>query len=171
MEAQDSPKVMRKGTRACAECRRRKLKCIYPIDFSPCTECTDHKRQCVSQGVVIPAAGSPRRHQKLRVRVSRLETMIERLSQPQADLRGTNEGVVSPPTPAQPHADNTSILKDHRYTLEDLQELDATSQMRSPLSALLNNDTVSSHCHESMNIPTHPFQALVQVQNVTDSIP
>ena len=66
--------------------------------------------------------------------------MVERLAQPHTDQQSDIPGSLTPP---QQSGDYNTVLKSHRYTLEDLQELDATSQMRSPLSALLDNDTVS----------------------------
>ncbi|KIW72161.1 hypothetical protein PV04_00380 [Phialophora macrospora] len=56
-------KQMRKGTKSCLECRRRKIKCNYPPTppSSPsstseaekkCIECTTHRRTCQIQGYV-----------------------------------------------------------------------------------------------------------------------
>ncbi|KAI1614234.1 hypothetical protein EDD37DRAFT_128609 [Exophiala viscosa] len=72
-------KPMRKGTKSCLECRRRKIRCIYPDeatgnatsalilkvdashateDRTTCIECQTHDRRCETQGLVAPAAES-----------------------------------------------------------------------------------------------------------------
>ncbi|KAJ9605189.1 hypothetical protein H2200_010579 [Cladophialophora chaetospira] len=63
-------KQMRKGTKSCQECRRRKIKCNYPptppsspSTTSPpakkCIECATHNRTCQIQGFVVPTSTSP----------------------------------------------------------------------------------------------------------------
>ncbi|KIV80397.1 hypothetical protein PV11_07898 [Exophiala sideris] len=82
---------MRKGTRSCYECRRRKTKCIF-AEENPlkCRECYARGAPCVDQGTVpvslscplypsskhSGAEGNPQSY-SLRERVARLEDFIE----------------------------------------------------------------------------------------------
>ncbi|KAF2433302.1 hypothetical protein EJ08DRAFT_658204 [Tothia fuscella] len=74
-----SRKKMRKGTHSCFECRRRKIRCIFPPDNpNSCTECFARGSRCVDQehaetDIVVD-------HRKnLRERVARLEALVETL--------------------------------------------------------------------------------------------
>ncbi|KAF1949362.1 hypothetical protein CC80DRAFT_376812, partial [Byssothecium circinans] len=43
-------KKMRKGTRSCFECRRRKIRCIFPNDNPDvCSECFARGSRCIDQ--------------------------------------------------------------------------------------------------------------------------
>ncbi|KAH8896610.1 hypothetical protein GQ53DRAFT_743247 [Thozetella sp. PMI_491] len=52
------PKRMRLGTRSCAECRRRKVKCVFPEDAAVCHGCKLHDVPCSPQ---IPRAREKRK--------------------------------------------------------------------------------------------------------------
>ncbi|KAL2009381.1 hypothetical protein VTN00DRAFT_7575 [Thermoascus crustaceus] len=43
------PKRMRLGTRSCAECRRRKVRCIFPPNSQVCEQCALHDTPCQAQ--------------------------------------------------------------------------------------------------------------------------
>ncbi|KAL2832322.1 hypothetical protein BJY01DRAFT_253888 [Aspergillus pseudoustus] len=43
-------KRMRLGTRSCSECRRRKVRCIYPPESDVCRQCEAHSTPCGKQG-------------------------------------------------------------------------------------------------------------------------
>lgn len=43
------PRRMRLGTRSCAECRRRKVRCVYPPNNPTCEECALHDVRCTPQ--------------------------------------------------------------------------------------------------------------------------
>ncbi|KAL3459631.1 hypothetical protein BJX64DRAFT_264454 [Aspergillus heterothallicus] len=45
-----SKKRMRLGTKSCAECRRRKVRCIYPVEGGICRQCEAHCTPCQKQG-------------------------------------------------------------------------------------------------------------------------
>ncbi|RSL53796.1 hypothetical protein CEP54_010210 [Fusarium duplospermum] len=51
------PKRMRLGTKSCTECRRRKVRCIFPEGSSRCRQCRAHKVVCRPQGA--PLSSSP----------------------------------------------------------------------------------------------------------------
>ncbi|KAI8720108.1 Zn(2)-C6 fungal-type domain-containing protein [Fusarium sp. LHS14.1] len=42
-------KRMRKGTRSCTECRRRKIRCIFPPSSSVCSHCSTRGSTCIDQ--------------------------------------------------------------------------------------------------------------------------
>jgi hypothetical protein len=43
------PKRMRIGTRSCAECRRRKVRCVFAPNTRTCEECATHETLCTAQ--------------------------------------------------------------------------------------------------------------------------
>lgn len=44
-----NPKPMRLGTRSCAECRRRKVRCVFPNEHPPCQQCALRNTSCTAQ--------------------------------------------------------------------------------------------------------------------------
>jgi hypothetical protein len=67
---------MRKGTRSCYECRKRKVRCIFTYHSTTCEGCTAKGRRCTEQkremlGDVLETKDS------LRERIARLESIIE----------------------------------------------------------------------------------------------
>ncbi|KAH7132488.1 hypothetical protein B0J11DRAFT_228459 [Dendryphion nanum] len=72
-------KKMRKGTHSCFECRRRKIRCIYPSDNPDvCSECFARGSRCVDQEHADPEVVVDHR-KNLRERVSRLEALVDSL--------------------------------------------------------------------------------------------
>lgn len=83
---------MRRGTRSCRECRRRKIKCTWTSDAARvCQECSEHDRPCASQGAVNNASIGKRSN--LKIRIGKLESIIERLSKshPEKALEAISE--------------------------------------------------------------------------------
>ncbi|KAI0856411.1 hypothetical protein F4860DRAFT_402547 [Xylaria cubensis] len=69
---------VRKGTRSCWECRRRKIRCIYPSeDASVCVNCESRGSSCVSQEFADEQASTPDR--RVTQRLGRVEEMLEKL--------------------------------------------------------------------------------------------
>ncbi|KAI1113506.1 hypothetical protein F5Y14DRAFT_208027 [Nemania sp. NC0429] len=69
---------VRKGTRSCWECRRRKIRCIYPSeDASICINCESRSANCVSQEFADEQAVTPDR--RVTQRLGRVEEMLEKL--------------------------------------------------------------------------------------------
>ncbi|KAI0554462.1 hypothetical protein F4679DRAFT_297022 [Xylaria curta] len=69
---------VRKGTRSCWECRRRKIRCLYPSeDASICVNCESRGSSCVSQEFADEQASTPDR--RVTQRLGRVEEMLERL--------------------------------------------------------------------------------------------
>ncbi|KAI1756364.1 hypothetical protein F4782DRAFT_330211 [Xylaria castorea] len=69
---------VRKGTRSCWECRRRKIRCLYPSeDASVCVNCESRGSNCVSQEFADEQASTPDR--RVTQRLGRVEEMLEKL--------------------------------------------------------------------------------------------
>ncbi|KAG0646621.1 Dehydrocurvularin biosynthesis regulator [Hyphodiscus hymeniophilus] len=73
-------KRMRLGTKSCAECRRRKVRCIYAPESRVCRECVLHDAVCVSQ-TAKPAgpltSESQDEERSMRERLQELESMVK----------------------------------------------------------------------------------------------
>ncbi|KPM37498.1 hypothetical protein AK830_g9044 [Neonectria ditissima] len=80
-------KRMRLGTKSCAECRRRKIRCIIQPGQQVCDSCALHETVCQSQkppGKNLPIAGGD--DEAIKTRLVELESMVGSL---QAQLRLT----------------------------------------------------------------------------------
>ncbi|RMJ15705.1 hypothetical protein BHE90_006281 [Fusarium euwallaceae] len=85
-------KRMRKGTRSCTECRRRKIRCIFPPSSSVCSHCSVRGSPCIDQNEgpdatenvspTRPRASTPSSTSRRRTRVQSLP----RISSRQGDL-------------------------------------------------------------------------------------
>ncbi|PCD35924.1 hypothetical protein AU210_008480 [Fusarium oxysporum f. sp. radicis-cucumerinum] len=70
---------VRKGTRSCWECRRRKIKCQFSKEDDPiCIGCTQRETSCISQEYV-PTPPSAPQDKRLAQRLGRLEELMEKL--------------------------------------------------------------------------------------------
>ncbi|KAJ5752973.1 hypothetical protein N7520_009890 [Penicillium odoratum] len=78
IDAQGPPrKRMRKGTRSCMECRRRKIRCTYDSDrCETCNECRLRGSKCFDQEHGSEDPSAPSERYSLRERVSYLETVV-----------------------------------------------------------------------------------------------
>ncbi|KAL3447157.1 hypothetical protein BJX65DRAFT_98537 [Aspergillus insuetus] len=75
-------KVVRKGTRSCWECRRRKVKCLpSPDHVSICAGCRERGTECLSQQEYVddPSPQQPADDSALAQRVARVESLLETL--------------------------------------------------------------------------------------------
>lgn len=72
---------MRKGTKSCAECRRRKIKCIYQDNRDICRDCFERGSECVDQehAQLTEPKSITDSSQSLRGRVSQLEDLVKQL--------------------------------------------------------------------------------------------
>ncbi|KAI1363730.1 hypothetical protein F5Y08DRAFT_232402 [Xylaria arbuscula] len=69
---------VRKGTRSCWECRRRKIRCLYPSEASSiCANCETRGTNCVSQEFAEEQTSAPDR--RVTQRLGRVEEMLEQL--------------------------------------------------------------------------------------------
>ncbi|GAW17017.1 hypothetical protein ANO14919_064660 [Xylariales sp. No.14919] len=96
---------VRKGTRSCWECRRRKIRCLYPSeDASICTNCESRGTNCVSQEFADEQSSPPDR--RVTQRLGRVEEMLEKLVEkimPDSyTASGRRAPTVSSPVSAEP---------------------------------------------------------------------
>ncbi|PYI07760.1 hypothetical protein BO78DRAFT_366013 [Aspergillus sclerotiicarbonarius CBS 121057] len=72
------PRKLRKGTHSCWECRRRKVRCLFPSpNASICTPCSIRGSPCRSQDLVD--SPPPQRERTHAQRLDRLEELMQRL--------------------------------------------------------------------------------------------
>ncbi|PIA98750.1 hypothetical protein CB0940_02346 [Cercospora beticola] len=83
-------KRMRKGTRSCLECRKRKVRCTFDHHHgqAPCDACIDRQTTCQRQEHV-PAAEASDPSDSISHRVGRLEAAVESLSDTVAWMQTT----------------------------------------------------------------------------------
>ncbi|KAF7926572.1 hypothetical protein BELL_1035g00010 [Botrytis elliptica] len=70
-------KGMRKGTRSCYECRKRKVRCIFTKESEICGNCELKARRCTEQRRELIQAGNVDTRESLREKIKRLEAVIE----------------------------------------------------------------------------------------------
>ncbi|KAF1971412.1 hypothetical protein BU23DRAFT_470958 [Bimuria novae-zelandiae CBS 107.79] len=91
-ESLPTRKKMRKGTHSCFECRRRKIRCIFPPDNpNVCSECFARGSRCIDQEHADPEVVVDHR-KNLRERVSRLEALVDSLLEEKTE-RSTSDSV------------------------------------------------------------------------------
>ena len=115
-------KPMRKGTRSCRECRRRKIKCHWEsASATVCKDCNQHNRNCVSQGYVANGDRNGKSGRHIQVKIERLAPIVERLAkQPQ---------------------DHSTIDEVHSH-VQDLDALDGQASESGPIYTLFNNEVL-----------------------------
>ncbi|KAJ5624049.1 hypothetical protein N7510_000358 [Penicillium lagena] len=72
-------KRVRKGTKSCCECKRRKIKCILSPDLSICTGCLERSTPCLSQEYVDDRPPHHAEDSALDRRMARVELLLETL--------------------------------------------------------------------------------------------
>ncbi|KAF2112524.1 hypothetical protein BDV96DRAFT_579851 [Lophiotrema nucula] len=100
----DKRRKLRKGTRSCWECKRRKVKCTFAAEIDTvCLPCRRRKAKCVSQifpdDVEFAQVGEEERAKdgddvELNERMAKIERLVERLS----DHAKVNDGCLGPST-------------------------------------------------------------------------
>ncbi|KAG8530586.1 uncharacterized protein KY384_005089 [Bacidia gigantensis] len=94
-DAEDAPssKRMRKGTKSCAECRRRKIKCNYDVKPDICDNCAEKGLECIEQAnrPASPKAPKSQNTQHLQGRLNQLEGLVKTLLV-KLDDKGTSKG-------------------------------------------------------------------------------
>lgn len=78
-------KRMRLGTKSCAECRRRKIRCIFNDGIKSCKACQLHNTECEAQGskTNTPKAAD---FDEIKTRLERLELLMDKVCDA-ADLK------------------------------------------------------------------------------------
>ncbi|KAL1595794.1 hypothetical protein SLS60_009483 [Paraconiothyrium brasiliense] len=130
-------KKMRKGTHSCFECRRRKIRCIFPADNpNVCSECFARGSRCIDQENADPEVVVDHR-KNLRERVSRLEALVDSLLEEKTERSTSDSASVSrsvsvsktpnvitkdtfPPTPLSSEAPSSiNVLKEAQRAPSD----------------------------------------------------
>lgn len=79
-----APKRMRLGTKSCAECRRRRVRCAFPPDGRACEACSLHGVECMPQKPTSQRKGAQQQYDpekaELRRRLASLEAMVRHIS-------------------------------------------------------------------------------------------
>jgi hypothetical protein len=123
---------IRKGTRSCWECKRRKIRCTFTSHRDTvCIGCRRRSTKCVSQEFPEEASAPADRSRFMGDRIVRVEALVEQLvktvgagaGHAPETLPGNNEdltSVVGIPTPA---ASSDSGLSSHNLLLHELTEV------------------------------------------------
>lgn len=70
-------RAMRKGTRSCYECRKRKVRCIFGKNSSICEGCALRGKRCVEQSRELLQDQALESKESLKERVAKLEAILE----------------------------------------------------------------------------------------------
>ncbi|KAL4879938.1 major facilitator superfamily domain-containing protein [Aspergillus karnatakaensis] len=131
--------AVRKGTKSCTECRRRKVRCVrIPEDAPTCRQCAERNTACLAQ----TSSSRPRQAQRLpsRYRIAQLESQVSRLTRIvntiEVKLGGNASMQDATHTPDSDDSDGES-------TASEILIADEPSQLRS----LFQNDWLSVDSH------------------------
>lgn len=110
---------MRKGTRSCFECRRRKVRCIFAKDSTICEGCVAKGKPCTEQRRELIQDAALDTRESLRERVARLEALLQASSsggssagitqlssRSEFDSRDTQPGTIRTVSPSSSIASN-----------------------------------------------------------------
>lgn len=151
LPAQTAPSVgashtsMRKGTRSCYECRKRKVRCIFAKDASICERCVAGDKPCTEQRRELLQAAALETRESLKDRVTRLEAIIreqasgsEGVGMKALQMDGQNA------QDSSSKSDSLSSITSHQAptSSHDLPLLES-SQNIDPIVTLFNNAIVS----------------------------
>ncbi|KAE8452670.1 hypothetical protein EG329_013929 [Mollisiaceae sp. DMI_Dod_QoI] len=150
-------KKVRKGTRSCWECKRRKIKCIYQSEeHSICAGCLDKGATCLSQEYVDTQSSRDVGNSVLTQRMERVEMLLEKFMEKvsQATEGNTSAGsanVLSPSsTPATKHDSQRPFIPLFDDVLE--QHGEADTSMPRPHSVSLSNSSTSASLGKGRSI-------------------
>ncbi|KAH7140224.1 hypothetical protein B0J13DRAFT_62527 [Dactylonectria estremocensis] len=141
------PRRPRKGTRSCAECRRRKVACSWTSEHnSTCRRCEERGSVCIAQVYSSPST-TTRRSSSNRDRVARLEQQLARLTSAvhgiESDLHPGTRKTSSPAVvrePALSGSDPDSDGESHVSDVPDIPDIEPPTY----LNSLFNNSLLSS---------------------------
>ncbi|KAL4933025.1 major facilitator superfamily domain-containing protein [Aspergillus undulatus] len=140
MLAPQSPASLRKGTKSCAECRRRKVRCVrIPEDAPTCRQCTERNTACLAQTSSV----RPRQAQRLpsRLRIAQLESQVSRLTKVVSNIEvklGGNPSIQTQTDPIAAHSPGSDD-SDAESTPSEILIAEEPSHLRS----LFQNDWLS----------------------------
>jgi hypothetical protein len=141
---------MRLGTHSCLECRKRKIRCIWPVESENCNGCAARKLKCVEQKYGdVPRDYIPRT-KRMRQQIDEQECTIRQIVQRLDDLGLDRAEILRDIDlqlpPLSTSATSTSSIQLATSGLTDLaisEDLNADLE-HAPLLALLDNDVLYS---------------------------
>ncbi|KAI8958118.1 hypothetical protein F5Y11DRAFT_53553 [Daldinia sp. FL1419] len=92
---------VRKGTRSCWECKRRKIRCIFTSNHVVCTGCQRRHVSCVPQDMPEELSPARKGNRHLGDRISKIEDFVR-------DILASKHGSEAASTEAKPHGDVSS---------------------------------------------------------------
>ncbi|KAL2831538.1 hypothetical protein BDW59DRAFT_140256 [Aspergillus cavernicola] len=156
---------MRLGTRSCTECRRRKIRCIYPPHGNLCQQCEAHGTPCQKQEArrAAPPRNTRGSDGVLHERIENLERIVSQIYE-------TRHVAFDAATSAQemnsiealkylcPNAD----MGTNGHQTVDLD--DADGQLDGPLLDLLNRSLSIEKAMQPRTRPIHPLKSVHAIQ-------
>ncbi|OCL06582.1 hypothetical protein AOQ84DRAFT_343131 [Glonium stellatum] len=144
-------KRVRKGTRSCWECRRRKIKCIYQSDdHSICVSCLDKGTTCLSQEYVDDQSPHDAGNSALDQRMGKVEALLEKLMEKVSQATEENRTPYGPvdvltpsSTPATTHDSQPPFIS----LFDDVlgQQAEANVSMPPPQSVSASNSSTPAN--------------------------
>ncbi|KAF2671619.1 hypothetical protein BT63DRAFT_422163 [Microthyrium microscopicum] len=142
LEPSSHPQRMRLGTRSCAECRRRKVRCIFSENSDICRECGLHDVQCRPQQPESRAKKRSHRNDetKLQQRVEELESIVRAMQSAAQSADQRNNP--NPDTPASSWTTGPSRTSSEPvYTPSEISD-ETNSFPDAPLVRLFQGTTI-----------------------------
>ncbi|KAF7561061.1 hypothetical protein G7046_g3062 [Stylonectria norvegica] len=126
-ELSNKKRKIRKGTRSCWECRRRKIKCQFNSEEdATCVGCVARETVCVSQEFIHDVAPVPDR--RLAQRLGRLEELMEKLvDRTEPGVAASQSQKLPSPSASDGHASQISQLSHYDSHGSDVFEISAAS--------------------------------------------
>ncbi|RGP60789.1 zn2-c6 fungal-type dna-binding domain protein [Fusarium sporotrichioides] len=158
------PKPMRLGTRSCAACRKRKVRCVFPAERPPCQQCILRRIPCTSQQ---PAA-------------SEIESLVgpssladERLNQRLADIERNVRDIWARLSPTDTSPSLTEILPGGLSTTSSMESHAGTDMVsmagvENATHATTPND--SSSTDKAFGFQDAPLLTLMKAASVTEAL-
>lgn len=149
-DAEAKRRKIRKGTRSCWECKRRKIRCTFTSHRDTvCIGCRRRSTKCVSQEFPEEASAPADRSRYMGDRIVRVEALVEQLVKTVGTgggpghapdtLPGSNEDLTSAVGIPTPSASSDSGLSSHNLLLHELPEV----RVMNPRSILSRAETSS----------------------------
>ncbi|KAH8693638.1 hypothetical protein BGW36DRAFT_429679 [Talaromyces proteolyticus] len=169
---------VRKGTRSCWECKRRKIRCIFPTSGdATCVFCQRRRVPCIGQEIPESLALAGKGNRGLGDRIARIEDAMKDLLDSKEELQQKGHDVVrvyasdptpssvrAPPTPAKTLEEcslHSALLASDSPTVLDQAEAETTAFH--PLwAAFPSDDDVKILLQESLR--TSRYTCLVNTQ-------
>ncbi|KKK11851.1 hypothetical protein P175DRAFT_0559834 [Aspergillus ochraceoroseus IBT 24754] len=140
MLAQQNESTLRRGTKSCTECRRRKVRCVrIPEDAPTCRQCTERKTDCLAQTSSVSRRQRQTHRLPSRYRISQLESQVSRLTKIVTNIEAKLGGKLSLGLDSTPSQGPGSDDSDGESSASEILNAEGPSHLRS----LFQNDWLS----------------------------